>query len=88
MNKNNFFIGLGISGFFTISVATGLIGEKTPQTIAQCDKQAEHSEAVLRSEAGYDLSDQDRMRYFQIAVQRRECIDEAKAGPRLTIAGL
>lgn len=67
---------------------TGVVHEKTPPSIAQCDKQAEHNEAVLRSVAGYTLSDDQRMRYFQIAVERRECINDAKAGPRLTIAGL
>jgi hypothetical protein len=88
VNKNSLIIGLGISGIFSLMATTGVVHEKTPPSIAQCDKQAEHSEAALRYEAGYELSPQQRMDYLHIGVMRRECIDEAKAGPRLTIAGL
>lgn len=88
VNKNNIFIGLGISGSFALMTASGVIHQKTPPTIAQCDKQAEYEEAAFRKEAGYYLSDQDRMKYLQIYATRRACVDEAKAGPRLTIAGL
>lgn len=86
--KNSIFIGLGISGVFALGAATGVVGEKTPPTIAQCDRQAEYREANFRSEAGWDLSDKDRLAYLHINVMRRECINEAKAGPRISIAGL
>ena len=88
MNKNSIFIGLGISGFFTLANATGVIAEKTPPSIVQCEKHAEQSEKAFRRALGYDLSDSQRMAYLRIGIDRRECINEAKEGPRLTIAGL
>ena len=87
-NKSKFYIGLGISSIFTASVTTGLVQEKRPPSITQCEQQAEKEEAAFRSRLGYDLSNSGRLEFMHIDVMRRYCIDQAKAGPRLSIAGL
>lgn len=78
----------GLAAAFALGLATGVIHEKKPMTIAQCDDVAEASYSQMRRRFGYTLTDDQRADFLQIAAYRRSCIDDARAGVRLTLAGL
>ena len=87
--NTNIIIGLSsVAAIFGLSAATGVVREKTPMTITQCNNQAESEEQALLTRSGYNLSEQDRREFLHIGSLRRACIDDAKAGPRLALAGL
>ncbi len=86
--KNIVLASSGLATAFAFAMATGLVQEKKPMTITQCENVAETGYSQLRARFGYNLTDGQRSEFLRIAAYRRACIDDARRGVSLTLSGL